>query len=224
MASLPFDDANMPLFTVGQVAEMLEVQQAFLRRLDEFRVVRPSRSAGGQRRYTRNEIVVVRYVVELMDDGLTLSAIRRVLQLEARVRELEAERDALRAALAQAEVRREASAAVTVARPRLVGRQRLLVGSGERGHGRVGVVARATHEYLRADGVQRGEHVAELVIARQLEYDVARQLGLGPGAGRQPDGADLLARQHLVQPCPAPRIVGEVDPDPPHGHALALQV
>ncbi len=106
MASLPFDDANMPLFTVGQVADMLEVQQAFLRRLDEFRVVRPTRSAGGQRRYTRNEIVVVRYVVELMDDGLTLSAIRRVLQLEARVRELEAEREALRAALAQARSRR----------------------------------------------------------------------------------------------------------------------
>ena len=101
MASLPLDDENRPLFTVGQVAEMLEVQQAFLRRLDEFRVVRPSRSAGGQRRYTRNEIVAVRYVVELIGDGLTLSAIRRVLQLEARVRELEAERDALRAELAR---------------------------------------------------------------------------------------------------------------------------
>jgi MerR family transcriptional regulator/heat shock protein HspR len=101
MASLPLDDANMPLFTVGQVSDMLAVQQAFLRRLDEFRVVRPSRSAGGQRRYTRNEMVVVRYVVELMDDGLTLPAIRRVLELEARVRQLEAERDALRAALSE---------------------------------------------------------------------------------------------------------------------------
>ncbi len=101
MASLPLDDANMPLFTVGQVAEILEVQHAFLRRLDEFHVVRPSRSAGGQRRYTRNEIVVVRYVVELIEGGLTLPAIRRVLQLEARVRELEAERDALRGSLAR---------------------------------------------------------------------------------------------------------------------------
>jgi MerR family transcriptional regulator, heat shock protein HspR len=103
VAPLPLDDANMPLFTVGQVSEMLEVQQAFLRRLDEFHVVRPSRSAGGQRRYTRNEIFVVRYVVELIDDGLTLSAVRRVLRLEARVRELEAERDQLRARLARLE-------------------------------------------------------------------------------------------------------------------------
>jgi MerR family transcriptional regulator/heat shock protein HspR len=97
--SLPLDDENRPLFTVGQVSEMLEVQQAFLRRLDEFNVVTPSRSAGGQRRYTRNEIVIVSYVVELIDDGLTLPAVRRVLELEAQVRQLEAERDALRAAL-----------------------------------------------------------------------------------------------------------------------------
>jgi MerR family transcriptional regulator, heat shock protein HspR len=103
--SLPMDDANRPLFTVGQVSEMLEVQQAFLRRLDEFSVVSPSRSAGGQRRYTRNEIVVVRYVVGLVDDGLTLPAVRRVLELEARVRDLEAERDALRALAARLRVR-----------------------------------------------------------------------------------------------------------------------
>ena len=99
MPSFPLDDENRPLFTVGQVSEMLEVQQAFLRRLDEFNVVTPSRSAGGQRRYTRNEIVIVSYVVELVDGGLTLPAVRRVLQLEERVRELEAERDALRTAL-----------------------------------------------------------------------------------------------------------------------------
>ncbi len=101
MPSLPLDDENLPLFTVGQVSEMLEIQQAFLRRLDEFRVVRPSRSAGGQRRYTRNEITIVQYVVELAGEGLTLAAIRRVLELEARVKDLEDERAQLRAALAE---------------------------------------------------------------------------------------------------------------------------
>lgn len=101
MASLPLDDENLPLFTVGQVSAMLEIQQAFLRRLDEHRVVRPSRSAGGQRRYTRREIMVVQYVVALVEEGMTLSGIRRVLQLEAQVEALKAERDALRAAVAQ---------------------------------------------------------------------------------------------------------------------------
>ena len=35
--SLPFENEHLPRFTVGQVSGMLaEVQQAFLRRLDEF--------------------------------------------------------------------------------------------------------------------------------------------------------------------------------------------
>src|SRR6266581_3747249 len=58
-AVLPFEDENLPLFTVGQVAQMLEVQQAFLRRLDEFGVVCPSRSSGGQRRYSRTEVTAL---------------------------------------------------------------------------------------------------------------------------------------------------------------------
>jgi MerR family transcriptional regulator/heat shock protein HspR len=104
-AVLPFDDENLPLFTVGQVAEMLRVQQAFLRRLDEFGVVRPSRSPGGQRRYSRTEITIVQYVAELADEGMTLAAIRRVLKLEERVKALEAERDELLAALAERDER-----------------------------------------------------------------------------------------------------------------------
>jgi DNA-binding transcriptional MerR regulator len=108
VASLPIDEENRPLYTVGQVAETLEVQHAFLRRLDEFGVVRPSRSAGGQRRYTRQEVTTVAYVLRLVGDGLTLAAVRRVLeleeqvrQLEGRIRHLEAERDDLRSVVAE---------------------------------------------------------------------------------------------------------------------------
>jgi MerR family transcriptional regulator, heat shock protein HspR len=101
MPSLPLDDENLPLFTVGQVSQMLEIQEAFLRRLDRLRVVQPSRSAGNQRRYSRREITVVQYVVNLVDEGVTLPGVRRVLELEERVRQLEAERDALRARIAE---------------------------------------------------------------------------------------------------------------------------
>ena len=101
MPPLPIDDENLPLFTVGQVSVMLEVQQAFLRRLDQLNVVRPSRSDGGQRRYTRREITVVQYVVRLADAGMSLVGIRRILELEAQVRDLEQECAALRAQLRQ---------------------------------------------------------------------------------------------------------------------------
>jgi hypothetical protein len=43
----------------------------------------------------------VRYVAQLADEGLTLAAIRRVLELEDQVRALGAERDALLTALAE---------------------------------------------------------------------------------------------------------------------------
>ena len=101
MPSLPFDDEDLPLFTVGQVSGMLEVQQAFLRRLDQLGVVQPSRSGGGQRRYSRREIITVQYVVRLTGQGMTLAAVRRILDLEARVRELEQECAELRAELSR---------------------------------------------------------------------------------------------------------------------------
>lgn len=98
---LPFEDEDLPLYTVGQVSGMLEVQQAFLRRLDEFGVVRPSRSDGGQRRYSRREVVTVQYVVQLTGQGVTLAGIRRILELEAQVARLEQECSELRARLRQ---------------------------------------------------------------------------------------------------------------------------
>jgi DNA-binding transcriptional MerR regulator len=88
---LSIDDTEAPVFTIGQVSEMLAVQQAFLRRLDQQAVVSPARSEGGQRRYSRHQIDQVAEICVLIGEGLTLAGIRRVLELEARVAELEAE-------------------------------------------------------------------------------------------------------------------------------------
>jgi MerR family transcriptional regulator, heat shock protein HspR len=95
MAASPLDDEHAPLYTVGQVAEMLEVKQAFLRRVDELRVVSPQRSAGRQRRYTRQEIRVIQRVVTMAADGITLLAIRRIIELERLLAEVTRERDEL---------------------------------------------------------------------------------------------------------------------------------
>ena len=91
----PFEDENIPLFTVGQVAEMLAVKQAFLRRIDELQVVTPQRSAGRQRRYTRVEIRVIQQVASMADEGMTLPAIRRIIELETKLAEVAAQRDEL---------------------------------------------------------------------------------------------------------------------------------
>ena len=95
----PFEDENVPLFTVGQVAEMLALKQAFLRRIDELQVVSPQRSAGRQRRYTRVEIRVIQQVASMADEGMTMPAIRRIIELETRLAEVAAQRDELAAQL-----------------------------------------------------------------------------------------------------------------------------
>jgi MerR family transcriptional regulator/heat shock protein HspR len=95
----PFEDENVPLFTVGQVAEMLAVKQAFLRRIDELQVVTPQRSAGRQRRYTRVEIRVIQQVASMAGEGMTLPAIRRIIELETRLAQVAAQRDELAARL-----------------------------------------------------------------------------------------------------------------------------
>ena len=78
-------------FTMGQAAELLDVRQAFLRRLEAHELVQPDRSGGNQRRYTRDELERVSHICELVDDGLTLNGVRRVLALEDEVRMLKAQ-------------------------------------------------------------------------------------------------------------------------------------
>ena len=91
----PFDD-ELAIFTVGQVASMLGVQPAFVRRLDAEQVVEPLRSDGGHRRYTRNQVLQVQRVSDMAGEGLTLAGIRRILLLEAEVAELQRQLAALR--------------------------------------------------------------------------------------------------------------------------------
>src|ERR1700749_239658 len=97
----PFEDENVPLFTVGQVAQMLAVKQAFLRRVDELQVVSPQRSAGRQRRYTRVEIRVIQQVATMADEGMTLPAIRRIIELEERLAKVARQREELAARLSE---------------------------------------------------------------------------------------------------------------------------
>ena len=87
-SALGFPADDVPLYTVGQVAEMLGVQPAYLRRLDAHDVVRPSRSTGRQRRYSRVEIDRIGEVVCLMGEGMTLAGARRIVELQAEIDDL----------------------------------------------------------------------------------------------------------------------------------------
>ena len=90
------DDEDYPAVTMGQAAELLDVQPAFLRSLDAAGVLTPGRSGGGHRRYSRRQLALAARVRELFDEGLTLDASVRIVALQdeleaarARIAELE---------------------------------------------------------------------------------------------------------------------------------------
>jgi MerR family transcriptional regulator, heat shock protein HspR len=92
------DDRDYPAFTMGQAAQLLEVQPAFLRSLDAAGVLTPQRSGGGHRRYSRRQLELATRMRELFDQGMTLDATARIVELQdqldtarARIAELESE-------------------------------------------------------------------------------------------------------------------------------------
>ena len=82
MAAGRLDDPDDPACTTGRAAELLSVQQAFLRALDAAGAVRPQRSAGNHRRYTRRQLALALRIRELFDQGHNLAAALRIVSLE----------------------------------------------------------------------------------------------------------------------------------------------
>ncbi len=92
------DDRDYPALTMGQAAQLLDVQPAFLRSLDAAGVLKPQRSDAGHRRYSRRQLELAGRMRELFDQGMTLDAAARIVDLQnqlatarARIAELEAE-------------------------------------------------------------------------------------------------------------------------------------
>ncbi len=93
------DDQDYPAFTTGQAAKMLGVQEPFLRSLDTAGLVRPRRSDGGHRRYSRRQLTLVVRLREQLDEGHTLAAAARIIGLQDQLADAKNTIDELRAQL-----------------------------------------------------------------------------------------------------------------------------
>ncbi|HVK20393.1 MAG TPA: MerR family transcriptional regulator [Actinokineospora sp.] len=82
-----FDDDQYPAYTMGRAAEMLDTSQGFLRSLDEAGLIKPQRSAGGHRRYSRHQLRIAARVRELVDQGTAIDAACRIVSLEDQLHE-----------------------------------------------------------------------------------------------------------------------------------------
>lgn len=79
------DDPRAPLYTMGVVADLLGVDQQATRRLDRPDIMTTTRPSGNQRRYSRNDMALLAYALELAGQGISHNAIGRIIDLERRV-------------------------------------------------------------------------------------------------------------------------------------------
>ncbi len=86
-AAANLDDDHYPAYTMGRAAEMLNTSAAFLRSLDEAKLIQPQRSAGGHRRYSRQQLRLAARVRTLLDEGIGLDAACRIVSLEDQLEE-----------------------------------------------------------------------------------------------------------------------------------------
>lgn len=81
------DDEDYPAYTMGRAAELLGTTPAFLRSLDEAKLIVPQRSPGGHRRYSRYQLRLAARARELVDQGTALDAACRIIVLEDQLAE-----------------------------------------------------------------------------------------------------------------------------------------
>ena len=107
----PFEMSDdTPVYVISVAAELSGMHPQTLRTYDRMGLVSPGRSSGRGRRYSLRDILVLRQVQRLsQQDGVNLSGIKLILELEA---ELERSRLLMAELTAQlAQVRRAAGSA-----------------------------------------------------------------------------------------------------------------
>jgi len=100
--------ANRAVYVISVAAELAGVHPQTLRIYERKGLLEPARTAGGNRRYSDDDLERLRRIAELTEEGLNLAGVRRVLELEAELARLHAENRRLReeAKAAVAEVER----------------------------------------------------------------------------------------------------------------------
>lgn len=90
------DDDHFPAYTMGRAAELVGATPAFLRALGDARLITPTRSEGGHRRYSRHQLRLAARARELVDQGTPVDAACRIVSLEDQLERAEQMNEDLR--------------------------------------------------------------------------------------------------------------------------------
>ena len=102
-------DDDTPVYVISVAASLAGLHPQTLRQYDRLGLVSPTRTGGRNRLYSMRDIARLREVQRLAGDGVNLTGIIRILELEEHLDRLRARLDTLEA--------RERSTALVVWRP-----------------------------------------------------------------------------------------------------------
>jgi MerR family transcriptional regulator/heat shock protein HspR len=95
------------VYVISVAAELAGMHPQTLRIYERRGLVLPARTQGGNRRYSDDDIEILRRIAELADQGLNLEGIKRVMALEAENSHLRSELERARSMAANASVEAE---------------------------------------------------------------------------------------------------------------------
>ena len=88
---MEWPDTERGVFAISVAAQLAGLHPQTLRIYEREGLIEPDRSAGGTRLYSASDVQRLRDIIELTGSGLNLTGVKRVLELQAEVRRLEAE-------------------------------------------------------------------------------------------------------------------------------------
>ncbi|TCJ15136.1 MerR family transcriptional regulator [Rubrobacter taiwanensis] len=98
------DIRNRPVYMIGVAAELAGVHPQTLRMYERKGLIRPRRSIKNTRLYSQTDVEACRYIQKLTQEmGMNLAGVEKVLALEERIGQLEAENRRLRRRLEEQE-------------------------------------------------------------------------------------------------------------------------
>ncbi|MGN6125659.1 MAG: MerR family transcriptional regulator [Humibacter sp.] len=74
--------ANRPVYSMGVASDLLGLPSATLRLYERKGLVTPARTDGNTRRYSDDDIQRMRRIADLQDDGVNLTGIGKVIDLQ----------------------------------------------------------------------------------------------------------------------------------------------
>jgi len=95
------------VYVISAAAELSGMHPQTLRIYERKGLVQPARTTGGSRRYSDEDVALLLRISELTSEGMNLVGVKKILELEQRVTELEAKLEhQLRASRIRREQRR----------------------------------------------------------------------------------------------------------------------